>query len=267
MKYPIVVLDLDGTLLHSDKRISERNYKAIMACAERGVRFIFATARPPRAVRLFLQDELLGLGSFIYYNGAYIRCPLTGVHLRETIEPKITADILDYCLSVHPDLDLSLEANDEWISIREYDEATLMRVKGKPVVKPLQELRTTEAAKILFTGKIDLAAFRNKFESVVHILVTDEGHLVQISSIRASKEQALIALCKEMGNTPDQVMVFGDDYNDLGLFRICGWPVAMGNAIEELKALAKEVTDTNDRDGVARVLEKVYDDSGKRWSR
>ena len=51
-------------------------------------------------------------------------------------------------------------------------------------------------------------------------------------------------------------LAFGDDFNDVGLFQLCGWPVAMGNAIDELKAIAKEVTESNDNDGVAMILER-----------
>ncbi|WP_175537581.1 HAD hydrolase family protein, partial [Mycobacterium tuberculosis] len=59
MKFPIIVLDLDGTLLNSKKEISKRNYNAIMNCSNIGIKFIFATARPPRAVRSFMNEEML----------------------------------------------------------------------------------------------------------------------------------------------------------------------------------------------------------------
>jgi hydroxymethylpyrimidine pyrophosphatase-like HAD family hydrolase len=52
-------------------------------------------------------------------------------------------------------------------------------------------------------------------------------------------------------------MVFGDDFNDLGLFKLCGLPIAMENSIEELKSFAKEITTSNDEDGVANILEKL----------
>ncbi|MCK6076955.1 HAD hydrolase family protein [Paenibacillus silvae] len=62
MKFPVIVVDLDGTLLKADKEVSERSIKAILDCASCGSRFIFATARPPRAVKAFLPEELLRLG-------------------------------------------------------------------------------------------------------------------------------------------------------------------------------------------------------------
>ncbi|MGC5771649.1 HAD family hydrolase [Paenibacillus pabuli] len=260
IKYPIIVLDLDGTLLSADKQISKRNYEAVITCSKQGIRFIYATARPPRAVRLLLPEELLHSGSFIYYNGAYIHCNYTGIQQYEHIDPAITAELIDYGMEinhVNNELGLSLEMEDQWISLNKYDYTTLMRVKENPTIKSVEELKGTAATKILFTGFKDIDFLREKFASRLNVLVTDGGNLVQISSIKASKENALRILCKAMNINLENVMVFGDDFNDIGLFEICGWPVAMGNAIEELKILAKEITDTNDSDGVAKVLERI----------
>ncbi|MDN4603255.1 HAD family hydrolase [Paenibacillus sp. F6_3S_P_1C] len=257
IKYPIIVLDLDGTLLNADKQISKRNYEAMMTCSKHGIRFIYATARPPRAVRLLLPEELLYSGSFIYYNGAYIHCNYTGIQQYEHIDPAITAELIDYGMQINNELGLSLEVEDQWISLKKYDYTTLMRVKENPTIKSLEELKGIAATKILFTGFKDIDFFKEKFASRLNVLVTDGGNLVQISSIKSSKENALRILCKAMKIKLENVMVFGDDFNDIGLFEICGWPVAMGNAIEELKILSKEITDTNESDGVAKVLERI----------
>ncbi|WP_339277566.1 HAD family hydrolase [Paenibacillus sp. FSL W8-0426] len=251
MKFPLVVLDLDGTLLNSNKEISQRSYNAITECISLGMKFIFATARPPRAVRSFMKEELLRLSSFIYYNGAYIECEHTGINDHVPIESETTAE----CLNCNPDLDLSLEVKDEWMSLREYDYTTLIKVKDNPIVKPLEDLKRLEASKILFSGNIDMVSFMEKFNTKLNILTTDNGKLTQLSSIRASKENAVAVLCKAMNIPLENVMVFGDDFNDIGLFNSCGWPVAMGNAIEELKLISKEITETNDNDGVAMILE------------
>lgn len=78
-------------------------------------------------------------------------------------------------------------------------------------------------------------------------------------SKHASKEAAVARLCKEAGIDLRNVIAFGDDYNDLGLLQLCGYSVAMGNAVEELKRQADFVTETNDGDGVAIVLEQRID--------
>lgn len=258
MKFPIIVLDLDGTFLNSDKQVSNRNYKAIMNCSKQGMKFIFATARPPRAVRTFLKDEFYNQESFIYYNGAFISCNHTRICHHEPIESVVTAEVIDFCLSFNPELDLSIEVKDEWMGLREYDYTTLTKVKENPIVKSLEDLKRFDATKILFSGNIDMNLFREKFSAKLNILITDNGKITQISSNKASKENAVGLLCKAMNISTEEVMVFGDDYNDVGLFKACGWPVAMGNAIEELKELSKEITETNDNDGVAIVLERLY---------
>lgn len=257
MNFSIIVVDLDGTLLNVNKKVSERSVKAILQCASRGIKFIFATARPPRAVKTFLPEELLELGSFVYYNGALIDCKHTGNNNHVSITQELTAEVLDYCLTCNPDLDISLEVKDEWMSLKPYDAETLMKVKGHPVVRSLSDLKQQAASKIIFSGSIVRQAFWEKFETRLNILITDAGELTQISALNASKEHAVSMICEAMGKTLQDVMVFGDDANDIGLFDQCGWPVAMGNAIEDLKNRAKEITDTNERDGVAIVLERL----------
>lgn len=218
---------------------------------------IFATARPPRSVNHFLPDELRSIGSFIYYNGAYIDCPLTGINHHEPINSKLTAELLDDCLDCNPELDINMEVKDEWMSLKEYEYSSITKVKEVPIVKSLDELKNQEATKVLFTGKINVESLKKKFSSKLNIVITDNGQLVQITSEKASKETAVTLLCESLSVPLEKVIVFGDDYNDIGLFRICGWPVAMGNAISYLKEISKEITDTNDNDGVAKVLERL----------
>lgn len=257
MNFAAVVLDLDGTLLNSDKQITDRNYKAIQDCYEKGMKIIFATARPPRAVRWLLPEELLRMGSTIFYNGAYIKCEQTGIHHHEPIEARMTAEVLEYGLSCNMDLKISLEVMDEWLSLEEYDYTAYMKVQENPTAKSLEELKKLDATKILFYGNMDTSSFNEKLAAQLNVIFTDHGELVQITSKMASKEKAVDLLCKSLKVPLENVIAFGDDRNDFGLFRVCGWPVAMGNAVEELKALAKEVTDTNDNDGVAKILETI----------
>lgn len=257
MNYAAVVLDLDGTLLNSGKQISDRNYNAVLACHEKGIRIIFATARPPRSVIAYLPEELLEMGSFVYYNGAQVSCRLSAIELYEEIEAGIAAEVMDHCLENCTDIDLSLEVRDNWYCLREVDYSVMMNVKGNPVVKPLEELKRYNATKILVTGQVDVPLLQAKFGSRLNIILTDNGDLLQIMSANASKEAAVAGLCSRLGIPLEKVIVFGDDFNDAGIFKISGHSVAMGNAIEELKQLADEITETNDNDGVALVLEKL----------
>lgn len=78
-----------------------------------------------------------------------------------------------------------------------------------------------------------------QFGDHVNVIATDGGVLVQIMQKSASKEEAVQWVLDDFGVKSENVMVFGDDFNDLGLFHKCGFPIAMENAIFELKNCAK----------------------------
>jgi Cof subfamily protein (haloacid dehalogenase superfamily) len=241
MKYSAVVLDLDGTLLNSDKQVSDRNHKSIMACYEQGIKIIFATARPPRATKWFLPQKLLDIGSFVYYNGALISCNHSGINLHEPIYSDISAEILNHCIHNNPEIELSIEVQDEWFSLKEIDYSVTMNARGNPIVKSLEELVSFDATKILITGSLDLEMLKEKFSSLVNIIVTDQGQLIQIMSKNVSKELAVSKLLDAYSIQFKRVITFGDDHNDVGLFNTCGRSVAMDNAVKELKDIASEV--------------------------
>lgn len=260
MKFRAVVLDLDGTFLRSDKQVSNRNRDAVLSCHRAGINIIFATARPPRTVARLLPEPLREIASFVYYNGAHSVCKRSNVELHESLPSLLGAEIMDFCLERCPEAELSMEIRDEWFSLREVDYSSAMGVDARPVVRSVSELRIQEATKILLTGVTDLEALLDRFGKHVNIIATDNGELIQIMSLSASKEQAVAKLCDHYQVESESVIVFGDDHNDKGLFATFGYSVAMGNAIEELKSMCDEIAESNDEDGVAKVLERLRAD-------
>ncbi|MDT3427409.1 Cof subfamily protein (haloacid dehalogenase superfamily) [Paenibacillus forsythiae] len=256
MNIAAIVLDLDGTLLNSEKKVTDRNLKAILACHQRGMRIIFATARPPRSVKRMLPAELYDIGSFVFYNGAMVSCGQARIHAHYSISSILSRDLLDYCAECHPDMVIGVEVQDEWFSLRELDDSVIKHARERPVLKTMEELRQYDATKILISGLPDYSFLFERFGSSLNMILTDNGTLLQIMSKEASKEQAVRFLCGEFGISPGEVMVFGDDYNDVGLSEACGYAVAMGNAVAPLKDMATEVTASNEEDGVALVLER-----------
>jgi Cof subfamily protein (haloacid dehalogenase superfamily) len=252
-----IVLDLDGTLLNSKKEVSNRNYKAVLECMNKGYPIIFATARPPRAVKWFLPEELLNVGYFVYYNGAFIINERKSLEYHVFIESEITTEIVDYCATQYPNCILGIEYKDEWFCYKEVDYSTTMNVKDTPKVIEIEELKKLNATKILITELDEVTSLISRFGSLVNILITDGGQLIQIMPKLASKESAIKMICENEKIELTRVLAFGDDFNDLGLFQICGFPIAMGNSIQELKEIALEITETNDNDGVAIVLERL----------
>ncbi|WP_148932944.1 HAD family hydrolase [Paenibacillus methanolicus] len=257
MKGSIIALDLDGTLLGSDKRVSARNAAAVLACHRAGKRIVIATARPPRSVTELLPVELLGISSFVFYNGALIRDTQSGIEEHLPIEADVTAELLDYCGRHMAECHISMEVNDAWFANRDLDDPGFYHSKFKPTIRPLSELRLQAATKVLLTSFREADAIAQAFAERANVVLTDGGRLLQIMNKSVSKAAGLLRLCVHYGVPASEIVAFGDDMNDVDMLQMAGYGVAMGNAVPLLKSAARHVTGTNDEDGVAAVLERL----------
>lgn len=222
------------------------------------MKVIIATARPPRSVHTLLPAEILNVCSFVYYNGALIEDKQTNLETHISIERAATAAILDYCSEYLPDCGISLEVRDQWFANSgPIDEEVFNTRHFRPQVRSNEELKSLETTKILITYFDNPEELQSHFGEQVHFVVTDQGTLIQIMNRSVSKASGVALLLHHFGISTSQVMVFGDDYNDIELFAMPVHKVAMFNAIEGLKELADQITDSNDNDGVAIVLERI----------
>ncbi len=260
MDFEACIFDLDGTLLDIGKKISPRTLAALERLREQGSLLIFATARPPRAVR---QLDLERWGPVVYYNGALYRASPSVPLVRKCVHAEVLAAIARFIMESEPEAVLSIERNDRWLTRGSIDPREIFGVAEGPENVGLDELLGSPCEKILINGLRDPESLRHAFGGSCAIAVTDGGALVQVADISATKEAAVRDICSASGIAMDDVLCFGDDRNDLGLFRACGHPVAMGNAIAELKAIAREITASNEEEGVALVLERMLDGSSR----
>ncbi|MGO4276724.1 HAD family hydrolase, partial [Paenibacillus sp. TAF58] len=112
-----IVLDLDGTLLNSDKSISTRNYEAVKRCYDSGMHIIVATARPPRAANQFVKDFPF-VDYLVYYNGALIKCNSKQT-LRHICIPNEISQQINKFIELHaPESLISYEVNDSWYACK-----------------------------------------------------------------------------------------------------------------------------------------------------
>lgn len=255
-----IVLDLDGTLLDSGKSVSPRNYRAVKKCFEAGIQIIVAKARPPRAVAQ-LRKDLPFVDYMVYYNGALVTCQSKQTWRHISIPIVISLQMIDFLKRNDPQPIITYEVNDAWYSCAPVSDSACAQFGArsndpKPQVVDDEFIRSISPTKILVVGYRTWRDVVQTFGDQVNVIATDRGALVQIMAKSASKEEAVQAVLHEIGIHADQVMVFGDDYNDWGLFQMCGFPIAMGNGIDELKKCAAYITESNDHDGVAAALEK-----------
>lgn len=255
-----IVLDLDGTLLSSDKSISLRNYQAVKRCFDSGIHIIIATARPPRAANQFLK-KFPFVDYMVYYNGALVTCKSKQNERHISIPMEISQQISEFIELREPQSIISYEVNDLWYTCRPVPDSQCAQLgirlnEPKPEVVDKEFIRSLSPTKIMVPGCSIWRDIIEQFSDHVNVIATDEGVLVQIMDKSASKEKAVQWVLSDIGVKSENVMVFGDDFNDLGLFHMSGFPVAMENAITELKNCAAHVTDSNDNDGVAVAIER-----------
>lgn len=258
-----VVLDLDGTLLNTQREVSPRNLHAVLDCHKHGIQIIIATARPSRSVRMLLPEALLQLGCMIYYNGAYTVDSSYQTEDHVLIDHETVSDLYDAITARSGEHLVCFEAQDAMFSNRSlasehFDILGMPSDAPVPTVLSREEISRLCPSKLLFPNVQNIyTELKSNFSHRVKLILTDGSRLVQIMNSSVSKAGALGQVLSRRGLHPEQVMVFGDDYNDLELFDLCGYPVAMGNAINELKIKAARITETNDDDGVAIVLEAL----------
>jgi len=255
-----IVLDLDGTLLDSDKSITPRNYSAVKRCFDSGIHIIVATARPPRAAEQFVKT-IPFVDYMVFYNGALVKCKSKKTQQHISIPIEISQQINEFIRLNEPQSTISYEVNDLWYTCTPVPDSQLGHFgirsnDPKPLVVEKDIISSLSPTKILAHGYSSWRDVNEQFGDQVNVIATDGGVLVQIMHKSASKENAVKSVLNDIGINSEHVMVFGDDFNDLGLFHMCGFPIAMGNGIMELKDCAKYITESNDNDGVAVALEK-----------
>ncbi len=222
---------------------------------EKNILVMIATARPPRTVRKLLPSVLQERSLMIYYNGALIE--REGIQKHTAIEPDLVQQVCDYVRVNEKSCWISAEVTDHWVCTEANDYRSLIGVSQNPEQIDLDLFETLSPTKMLLCHIRNPQALSEALSHIVAVLHTDKGMLTQLMNRSATKEAAVSEITSEKGISLADVVVFGDDYNDLGLFYQCGYPVAMGNAISELKAIASEVTSSNDDDGVAVTLERI----------
>ena len=257
--------DLDGTLLDSKKKIPPSARDAILAWRQRGTKVFFASARSPRL------DQTLGwtgrefdlFDGGIYSNGASV--DFMGKWHFSYIHP----DAVRACVEAAKahEVHLSLHMPGEGYAFNFPVEACMHASWGleNARILPIDEESMNNTVKVLvftrhLTDSVDalpdalLGRIREQCAALARVYVTDAGRTVQLSSLEAGKTNAIERIRKALSLQKDEVLVFGDDVNDLEMLSFYPHSVAMGNGCDEAKKAARYVTLANDADGIAHAL-------------
>ena len=244
----MIAVDLDRTLLHSDGSVSAYTKRVLAQCRAAGMKLALASARPMRTMKPYV--ESLEADGAACCNGAYIWTMEEETH--RSLDRGAAERFLRRVQDAYPESDISAEIDDTLYANFEIPQ-------WHPTLVPdWTHLPKGEVRKLLLTyaGEAHLGHVRTLLEPGMQLSVAN-GKLIQVQSSEAGKWNALSLLAARWGIQPSEMICFGDDWDDLEMISRAGWGVAVGNALPEVKAAADEVTASNDRDGVAKALERL----------
>ncbi len=258
----LVACDLDGTLLNDDKRIAPQTLQAIGRLAGRGVRFVIASARPPRSVR-HLYDQLHLNTLQINYNGALIWDQVAQLAVDHRPLPGLLAlEIIQFARAIDKQVLVTCEIMDRWHTDRfdnTYSTAT-GELFGPDVIEPVEQFCDGEVTKLLLLGPgTVMQAIRPQvlehFGDRANVVCT-EPELLQIMEKSVSKAASLRRVVERDGIGLDQVLAIGDGENDLEMLSECGIGAAVANAAPALKRAANWVAPRPNSLGVLDALQR-----------
>ena len=262
----LIALDLDGTLLDSQKNISEMNKQAIQSALKKGVKVVLCTVRPLGGIKRYVDElGLLGEEDFsITYNGGLVqRNHDSQVLSQKTLSYQDIQTI--YQLSQELGLpmnmlDLNYVYEPAYPMGRDSLYPTLMSASLPFIQHDIEKFDAEhQFNKVVFCtdpAYLDEAiaripeAFHKQFSTM-----KSRPLLYEIMHPEVDKGSGIARLCDLLGYTAEEVMVCGDEENDSAMFDYAGVAVAMGNATDAIKAKATFITKTNDEDGVAHAIQ------------
>ena len=260
----LVASDLDGTLVRSDGTISDRTVGALQGVEAAGGTVVFVTGRPPRwMAEVARATGHTGLA--VCANGALLydlhaekvveRFPLAAEAAQETVRV-LRSSMQDVHFAVESEGGFGLEPSyrTRYALPADVRVAAVEDLLTDPVIKLLVRSADRSSDELL-------AAARDVLGDTVtatHSTPGGGGALLEISAAGVSKATTLARLCAARGVLAEEVVAFGDMPNDLPMLAWAGTSYAVANAHADVLAAVDRRTASNDEDGVAQVLERLF---------
>lgn len=267
-KYKLIALDMDGTLLNSELKLSPGNREAVRRAAEAGKHVVLSTGRCLAEIRDTLR-ELPQIRYLVCENGSCVYdCKYDQTIF---VNPVPTEEIL-YILDLlkgenvvlqcfHENQTYFNQPNGDWS--QRFRVGNYRQVFDRTSVWDAR-LFDSYARRPFRIEKINLYFDNVRARDRIHAILTERdlkladsiGYMIEVVNGAADKGAGLRELCRHLGLSVEETIAVGDSPNDLEILRTAGLSAAMGNAWPEAKAAADVITDDCDHDGVAKVIYK-----------
>ncbi len=259
----IILSDIDGTFLKVDKSTPELHAKAIKAVIDKGLKFVFVSARMPEAI--YPITDALGMAHtpVISYSGGLVLTEDEEILFDKKISADDAREVLAEMNRTWQDISVSYYTGRRWVV--EKVDARIQREKentGAPFeIGNFDKL----LAENILPNKIFIRCEPPICEEMERELgkkfpalnvVRSAPYLLEIIDKSVSKATGIEVLLKHYGFTLDEAIAFGDNYNDVEMLSYIPQSVVMANAPDEVKKLAAAVTDSNEDGGIYTYLVK-----------
>lgn len=264
----LLVLDIDGTLVNSQKEITPATLAALSRWRAAGHKIAIATGRPTAGVREVAKAaRMTEEGGFILsYNGACITDAATGERVSgKFLAPTLPAELAAY-VATHPELGIISYEGDAVLSLKEPDRYVVLEAvtinKMELRTRPdFAEYITFPVHKCLITAPpavaaVHLPVLQKTFGDRAAIFLS-EPFFIEVMPHNVDKATSLEEFVPKIGLTREDVICVGDGYNDVSMIRWAGLGVAMANARQPVKDAADRLTLSCDEDGVAALIEEI----------
>ena len=261
----LIALDLDGTLLTTDKKLTDRTKATLKAAREQGVKVVLTTGRPLKAMDFFLKE--LGTDGHddeytITFNGGLVQ-KNTGEILDKTV---FSIDDVTRIYEETEKLGIPLDAISEGTVYQIQSDQESLYAQFNPALTFVPTAFEDLSSQITY-NKCVTAFQQDYLDGAISKISPDLRERFEIFKSRdmllewcpkgVQKDRGLEALVAYLGIDASQVMACGDEANDASMLKWAGLGIAMANAVDEVKKIATLVSDyTNDEDAVGRAIEE-----------
>ena len=264
----LIAIDMDGTLLNSKKELLDETKQYFKNFHNKNTEtlLVLCTGRPETGIRPYLKD--LGYLEENHYiisqNGANIYESQTG---KRVMDAFVDSTAIQKWIELGKKHGISVMGAgvDYYYSFdedpTEWMEFDVKLVSGKLKRIPTKESLNTDFYKILLMGDEEQL---NEFETFIpqewrdeFYVVRSQKYLVEVLTKGVNKAFGLEKLAQKLNIDPSEIAAIGDAANDIEMLEYAGLAIAMGNASEEVKAIADIVTDTNENNGVIKAIDKL----------
>ena len=258
----LIATDLDDTLLNDNSEISDYNKNILKRLMDRGIEVVIATGRPVEAMKSFAV-RLENNNDSVVFNGAMVVDGDFNCAFSSPLEKEIVLDIIniyktkyinDTSLNIYyfkdyivDKADFKYKTNTEIV----YKENKIIGLENFNIEMDVYKMVILGDRHVLNEAKKELSRFN------IHTSFSNPNFL-EILSFNSNKANALKWICDKKGIDRNNVMAFGDNYNDIEMIEFAGIGVAMENAENDLKEKANYIAYNNNKNGVGIFLKEFF---------